>query len=118
VDQAHFLEDTNTATGDDTVHPLPTSPAIGPPGRLAKRIAAAVLAMQTACARGGPSLVFLGTYFPVWLACSVFGIAIAGAARMPMVLWGLSQRFPYQLLLCTVIGGASGILVGRLWLGL
>ena len=101
------------------MHPPGTSPRSGPTGRIVKPVAAAALTMQTAaCARGAPSLVFFGAYFPVWLACSVIGVAAAGAARLLMVLSGLSQWLPYPMLLCTAIGAAAGILAGLLWSGL
>ena len=63
-------------------------------------------------------MVFFGAYFPVWLACTILGVVIAGLVRMLMVASGLSQQLPHQLLLCTAIGGLAGILAGLIWFGL
>lgn len=114
-----FLKASSNPTGDGDVHSATTGSQVGTPGGMAKPIAAAALMTPTAaCAQGAPSLVFFGAYFPVWLACAVIGVATAGVARMLMVLSGLSQRLPHQLLLCAAIGGVTGILVGLLWFGL
>ncbi|MET3723524.1 hypothetical protein [Sphingomonas trueperi] len=97
----------------------PLSTRLGRPDSIAVRLAAAFLAVPAAgCARGAPSLVFFGAYFPIWLACAVIGCVAAGLARTLMVVSGLSHRLPYQLLLCTAIGTTTGLVVAALCVGL
>ncbi len=109
--------DSNIGDGDVRASPLPTR--LGRPDSIAVRLAAALLAVPAAgCARGAPSLVFFGAYFPIWLACAVIGCVAAGVARSLMVVSGLSHRLPYQLLLCTAIGTTTGLLVASLCVGL
>lgn len=104
--------------GDGNVRASTLETRLASPGRIAVRYGAALAVMQTGgCARGAPSLVFFGAYFPLWLACMVIGAAAAGVARALMVLSGLSERLPYQLLLCTAIGTSAGLLVAMLCFG-
>ena len=43
------------------------------------------------CSRG-PSIEFIGTFFPVWMFCIVAALAITGLIRAALVRWGLEQR--------------------------
>ncbi|WP_218017990.1 hypothetical protein [Sphingomonas azotifigens] len=104
--------------GDGNVRASTIGTRLAVPGGIALRCGAALLVMPAGgCARGAPSLVFFGAYFPLWLACMVIGATVAGVARALMVVSGLSERLPYQLLLCTAIGTSAGLLVAMLCFG-
>jgi YtcA family len=45
----------------------------------------------TGCS-GGPSIEFIGTFFPVWMFCIIAALAITGLMRVGLVRWGLEQK--------------------------
>ncbi len=53
---------------------------------------------------GAPSLTLFGAFFPAWMLCAVLGIAVAIAARICFIVWGLSRVLPFQLFVCASIG--------------
>ena len=40
----------------------------------------------------GPSIEFIGTFFPVWMVCILAGLAITGLIRAGLVRLGLEQK--------------------------
>jgi len=46
---------------------------------------------STGCSRG-PSIEFIGTFFPVWMFCILAGITITGLIRAGLVRWRLEQK--------------------------
>jgi hypothetical protein len=98
---------TNRRPGNDTLHRwlriagLPVL-TIGPSG----------------CAAGAPYLSLFGAYFPAWLACALFGVAVALAVRIALVATGTIGTIPMQLLVCVCAGICGGILLSWLWLGI
>jgi hypothetical protein len=84
--------------------------------RIALQLAVLSLpALTTACARGAPAFEFFGAYFPAWLAAAIVAVVAAVFVRLLMVLSGLSEQLPHQLLICTAIGVIIGILSD--WIG-
>jgi uncharacterized membrane protein YeaQ/YmgE (transglycosylase-associated protein family) len=64
----------------------------------------------TGCvARGAPSYVMFGAYFPFWLLSAVTGIVGALVAHRVFVATGWARRVPYQLSVCTAIGIVVGV---------
>lgn len=69
------------------------------------------------CSAGAPSLSLFGAYFPVWLACSLFGVAIALIMRAVVLKTGTAGAIPVQLLVCVCAGIIGGVVLSWLWLG-
>ena len=46
---------------------------------------------STGCSRG-PSIEFIGTFFPVWMFCILAALAITGLIRAGLARWGLEQK--------------------------
>ena len=70
------------------------------------------------CTAGAPSLPLFGAYFPVWLLCLLFGVAVAIVARFLLDATGMSAVVPLQLLVCLCAGMIGGIMLSWLWLGI
>lgn len=69
-------------------------------------------AMLGGCAaRGAPSYMLFGAYFPLWLLSAAIGIAGALLAHRLFVATGWVRVVPYQLSVCAAIGLAVGTLV-------
>ncbi len=66
---------------------------------------------------GAPSYTVVGSFFPAWMFCGVFGIFVAIGARAAFVSLGLANVLPYQLFFCTAIGLTAAMLVWLLWFG-
>lgn len=49
------------------------------------------LMVCTGCSRG-PSIEFIGTFFPVWMFCILAALAITGLIRTVLARWGLEQK--------------------------
>jgi hypothetical protein len=81
------------------------------------RPVALILPLSGCAVRGASSFVLFGAYFPAWMLCALSGVFGAIAARMVMVVSGLSEFLPFQLFVCA----ASGILIATatwlLWFG-
>jgi YtcA family len=93
-----------------------------PSGRALRRASAEVLLIAlissgpSACAlQGAPSFALFGAYFPDWMLVAAIGILVAGAARAVMVLTGLAEVLPLQLLTCVSVGATTAILVWLIW---
>lgn len=65
----------------------------------AKSFAGAALAAGLAgCAQNSaPSLIFAGSYFPLWMACALAGVLIALALRMALGRAGLDRHIAFRL---------------------
>lgn len=68
------------------------------------------------CAHGAPTLSMFGSYVPIWLLCGILGSLTAIAARVALIVSGLSPAIPAQLLFCCTIGVIAACLLW-LWLG-
>lgn len=64
---------------------------------------------------GAPSATIAGAYFPAWLLCALFAVAVAIAVRVLMVVTGLARLVPYQLAVCTSLGVIAALILWRLW---
>ena len=58
-----------------------------------------------------------GAYFPAWLACGLLGVAASIVARAVLVMAGLGQELPLQLLVCVSLGVVCGALAWTAWVG-
>ena len=76
----------------------------------------AALALSGCARNSAPSLSLFGAYFPVWILCGALGVLGAIAARLVLVVTGLSETLPAQLLLCVAVGVIAACLTW-LWLG-
>jgi hypothetical protein len=78
----------------------------------------AILAGLGGCAaQGAPSFILLGAYFPAWMFCAVLGIVGGLAARIAMLVTGLSDTLPFQLFVCGAIGLIVAVSAWLLWFG-
>ena len=66
-------------------------------------------------ARGAPSFVLFGAYFPAWMLIACIGIAAAAVARAVFLATGVADVLPYPLAVCTSVGLMAGVLVWRIW---
>ena len=71
--------------------------------------AAALLALQGA-ARGAPSYVIFGAYFPRWLLAGLIGIVAALVAHRLFVAKAWNGKLPLQLSVCCAIGMVVAVL--------
>ncbi|PCE32849.1 hypothetical protein [Burkholderia ubonensis] len=81
--------------------------------RASLRVAALTPALPLAgcAARGAPSYVLFGAYFPLWLVSAVIGVVAAIVAHRVFVSTGWAATVPYQLAVCTAIGLVIAVLV-------
>jgi hypothetical protein len=68
-------------------------------------------------ARGAPSFVLFGAFFPAWMLLAGIGILAAIATRAAMVATGLAGVVPLQLLVSISSGLTVAILVWAIWFG-
>lgn len=75
------------------------------------RAGGALLSLLTAgCARdAAPSFAWFGAYFPAWLLCALFGVAVALAFRLGMTAAGRAEALPYPLAVATAVGVIAGV---------
>jgi hypothetical protein len=69
----------------------------------------ALMPLAGCVARGAPSFVLFGAYFPFWLLSSVMGVVGALVAHRAFVATGWARGVPYQLSVCTAIGIVVGV---------
>ena len=84
---------------------------------IAKRLGALSLAALAGGCTGAPSIAVAGAYFPAWLACGLLGVAASIVARAVLVMAGLGQELPLQLLVCVSLGVVCGALAWTAWVG-
>lgn len=70
------------------------------------------------CRAGAPSLSLFGAYFPAWLACLLFAVAVALGARVALIASGATANIPMQLAVCVSAGVCGGVLLSWLWVGI
>jgi len=66
-------------------------------------------------ARGAPSFVLFGAYFPAWMLVSALGIFAAVATHIATVATGLAETMRFQLLNCTAIGVTIAVVWWLMW---
>ena len=65
---------------------------------------------------GAPSRNIMGSYFPSWMVCALFGIALAFAARAIFKATGLSSELPAPFVVLLSIACAGTFALWLLWL--
>ena len=73
--------------------------------------------MSGCASPGAPSLILFGAYFPAWILCAVAGVVAAILARVAMVMSGLSNALPLQLLVCIAVGLLVAVAGWLFWFG-
>jgi YtcA family len=71
--------------------------------------------MLSGCS-GSPSRNILGSYFPSWMVCALFGIATALVARVALKGSGLLNELPVPLIVLLSLGCAMTFALWLLWL--
>lgn len=73
--------------------------------------------LLSGCSGGtAPTLSLFGAYFPIWILCAIVGVMVAAGTRLLLVVTGLSEVVPAQLLVCAAVGLMASCLTW-LWLG-
>ena len=75
-----------------------------------------VMLMLSGCvAEQAPVIILLGSYFPSWIACTLFGIVAAIIARVIFIYLGIDEELPARLLFYTwlalAVAFASSLLI-------
>jgi hypothetical protein len=65
---------------------------------------------------GAPSRNILGSYFPSWMVCALFGIAIAGLARAILKATGILPELPVPFVVLLCIGCTATFALWLIWL--
>jgi YtcA family len=65
---------------------------------------------------GSPSRNILGSYFPSWMVCALFGLVAALLARVVLKASGLLGELPAPLVVLLSIGCAVTFALWLLWL--
>jgi hypothetical protein len=65
---------------------------------------------------GSPSRNILGSYFPSWMVCALFGLAAALVARAALKAAGLLSELPAPLVVLLSIGCVVTFALWLLWL--
>jgi hypothetical protein len=60
-------------------------------------------------------MTIAGAYFPAWLLCGIAAVVFALIVRVLIVASGLTSRVPYQLAVCSSLGGIAALIIWRLW---
>lgn len=68
-------------------------------------------------ARGAPSFILLGAYFPDWIVCALLGIVAAILTRVVMVAAKISDLLPLQLFVCSAVGLVVAVAAWLIWSG-
>jgi hypothetical protein len=71
--------------------------------------------MLSGCS-GSPSRNILGSYFPSWMVCALFGLAMALVARAVLKATGLLGELPAPLVVLLSIGCAMTFALWLFWL--
>jgi hypothetical protein len=74
-----------------------------------------MLSLLCGC-NGSPSRNILGSYFPSWMVCALFGLALALAARAIFKALGILEELPAPLVVMLAIGCAGTFAVWLIWL--
>jgi hypothetical protein len=77
----------------------------------------AALTVSGCAPRGAPSFVFFGAFFPDSMLLAGIGILAAIGARVALLVTGLADGVPLQLLVCVSAGLTIAILTWLLWFG-
>jgi YtcA family len=92
-------------------------------GARARRIASmrsqlsvGVTLLSLAGCEGAPSRNILGSYFPSWMVCALFGIAMAGIARAIFKSTGLLKELPAPFVVLLAIGCVATFALWLVWL--
>lgn len=63
-----------------------------------------VMFMLSGCvAQQAPVLILLGSYFPSWIACALFGIVATVIARVIFIYLCIDEALPARLLVYTCL---------------
>ena len=77
---------------------------------------ATCLALLAGCA-GAPSQNILGSYFPSWMICALFGLVAAIVMRSLLNLAGLAKSVPAPILVYLALSVALSFALWLTWIG-
>jgi hypothetical protein len=80
-----------------------------------RSIAFAPIALLTGC-DGAPSRNILGSYFPSWMVCALFGIAVAAVAHGLFKHLGILEEIPVPFVVFLAICCTATFAMWLMWL--
>jgi len=76
-----------------------------------------VLALPLAACDSAPTMDLLGSYFPAWMLCAVFGVAAAVIIRQLLAATGINDYVVAPLLTYAGLVVAATLLAWLFWFG-
>ncbi len=80
----------------------------------------ATMALAIAClcgCNGAPAQSILGSYFPSWMLCAVFGLILAVISRIALAAAGIDHSVPAPLFVYLALAVAYAFGLWLIWLG-
>ena len=75
------------------------------------------IALPVAACDTAPTLNLLGSYFPAWMLCAVFGVAAAVVIRQLLAATGINEYVVAPLLTYAALAVSATLLAWLLWFG-
>jgi hypothetical protein len=76
-----------------------------------------VLALPLAACDSAPTMDLLGSYFPAWMLCAVFGVAAAVIIRQLLAATGINDYVVAPLLTYAALAVSATLLAWLFWFG-
>ena len=76
-----------------------------------------MLALPLAACDSAPTMDLLGSYFPAWMLCAVFGVAAAVIIRQLLAATGINDYVVAPLLTYAGLAVAATLLAWLFWFG-
>ena len=76
-----------------------------------------MLALPLAACDSAPTMDLLGSYFPAWMLCAVFGVAAAVIIRQLLAATGINDYVVAPLLTYAALAVSATLLAWLFWFG-
>ena len=76
-----------------------------------------MLALPLAACDSAPTMDLLGSYFPAWMLCAVFGVAAAVIIRQLLAATGINDYVVAPLLTYAALAVSATLLAWLIWFG-
>ena len=76
-----------------------------------------MLALPLAACDSAPTMDLLGSYFPAWMLCAVFGVAAAVIIRQLLAATGINDYVVAPLLTYAALAVSATLLAWLVWFG-
>ena len=85
-------------------------------GRVARFSVLLLPPLMSGC-NGAPAQEVLGSFFPAWMLCAVFGVAVSVVLRLLLGATGIGVHVPVAPLIYIAVAAAITLLAWLLWFG-